>query len=58
MFSAELSRILPKLKGLSYSERLELLKLPTMYYRRKRYDLIQSFKIEHGYDDIEPGIFF
>ena len=32
------TRILPELKGLSYGERLESLKLPTMHYRRKRYD--------------------
>ena len=37
------TRILPELKELSYGERLESLKLPTMHYRRKRYDLIQLF---------------
>ena len=34
------TRILPEFKGLSYGKRLESLKLPTMHYRRKRYDLI------------------
>ena len=52
------TRILPELKGLSYGERLESLKLPTMHYRRKRYDLIQLFKIVHGYEDIKPDKFF
>ena len=33
------------------------MKLPTMHYRRKRYDLIQLFKIVHGYEDIKPDIF-
>ena len=37
---------------------MESLKLPTMYYRRKRYDLIQLFKILHGYEDIKPDNFF
>ena len=27
-------------------------------HRRKRYDLIQLFKILHGYEDIEPDKFF
>ena len=54
------TRILPELKGLSYGERLESLKLPTMHYRRKRYDLIQLFKIVHvhRYEDIKPDNFF
>ena len=34
------------------------LKLPTMHYRRKRYDLIQLFKIGPGYEDIKPDIFW
>ena len=32
---------------------LESLKLPTMNYRRKRYDLIQLFKIIHGNENIK-----
>ena len=52
------TRILPELKGLSYGERLKSLKLPTMHHRRKRYDIIQLFKIVHGYEDIEPEKFF
>ena len=44
------TRILSGLKGLSYGERLESLKLPTMHYKRKRHDLIQLFKIVHGYE--------
>lgn len=52
------TRIVPELKGLSYHERLDNLNLPTLYYRRKRYDLIQLFKIVHGYEDIKPEKFF
>ena len=29
-----------------------------MHHRKKRYDLIQLFKIVHGYEDIEPEKFF
>ena len=46
-------RKLPELKGLSYGERLESMKLPTIHYRR-----IQLFKIVHGYEDIKPDNFF
>ena len=53
-----IAEILPELKGLFYGERLKSLKLPTMHHRRKRYDLIQLFKIVHGYEDIEPEKFF
>ena len=52
------TRILPELRGLTYSERLESLKLPTLFYRRKRYDLIQLYKIVHGYEDVKPEKFF
>ena len=48
------TRILPELRGLTYCERLERLKLPTLLYRRKRYDLIQLCKIVHGYEDVKP----
>ena len=52
------TRIKPKFNGLSYGEKLESLKLDSMHYRRKRYDLIQLFKIVHGYEDIKPDMFF
>ena len=52
------TRIVPELRGLTYSERLKSLKLPTLLYRRKRYDLIQLYKIVHGYEDIKPEKFF
>ena len=54
------TKLLPEkveLKDLTYSERLEGLNLPMLHYRRKRYDLIQLYKIVHGFEDIEPGKF-
>ena len=35
----------PELKNMSYKERLQKLKLPTMLYRRMRGDMIETFKI-------------
>ena len=52
------TRILLELKGVSYGELLESMKLPTMHYRRNRYDLIQLFKIVHGYEDIKSDKFY
>ena len=52
------TRIVPELQGLSYNERLRTLNLRTMHYRRKRYDLIQLYKIIHGYEDIKPEKIF
>ena len=37
-----------QLNGLNYQERLGQLNLPTLYYRRKRFDLIQLLKIVYG----------
>ena len=51
------TRILLELNGVSYGKLLESMKLPTMHYRRNRYDLIQLFKIVHGYEDIKSDKF-
>lgn len=45
------TKMFPKLKTLSYQERLWLLNLPSLYYRRKRYDLKQLFKIVVNIED-------
>jgi hypothetical protein len=42
------TRQVPQLKGLTYQERLERLKLPTLAYRRLRGDMIEVYKITHG----------
>ena len=34
------------------------LQLSTLEYRRKRFDLIQVFKIVHGFDKVDMGNFF
>ena len=48
-------------KGLEhkpYSERLRELDIPSMEYRRNRTDLIQTFRILKGYDNLDPSLFF
>ena len=46
------------LDNLSYQDRLRALKLPTLFYRRKRSDLIQVFKIIKKIDKIDTANFF
>lgn len=43
---------------LSYEERLSILRLPTLEYRRARGDMIQTYKILHKIDDLDPTLFF
>ena len=48
---------IPGFSKLEYSERLRILKLPTLKYRRLRGDMIQTFKMLHpevGYDKSLP----
>ena len=41
----------PKMKDMSYQERLEKLKLPSLLYRRLRGDMIEVYKRTHGHYD-------
>ena len=43
-------KLVPYMKHLPYTERLELLQLPSLDYRRKRADVIQMFKFIHNID--------
>ena len=42
------TKIIPGLKDLTYEQRLEKMKLPSMCYRRLRGDLIAVFKCTHN----------
>ena len=43
---------------MSYEDRLQKLKLPTLAYRRKRGDMIETYKITSGtYDNTLPPLF-
>ena len=47
------TKILPKIRHLSYSERLRACNLPTLHYRRIRGDMIETYKILSGkYDTV------
>jgi hypothetical protein len=39
------TRMLPQMKNLNYQERLKLLKMPTLKFRRMRGDMIEAFTI-------------
>ena len=53
------TKLVPELSTLSYPERLQKLKLPSLTYRRARGDMIETFKLttdQHGYDKSLPPI--
>ena len=52
------TRMIPELKGISYTDRLSKLKLFSMDYRRKRGDMIQLFKILNGFENIDAQTMF
>lgn len=52
------TRLVAEIRHLEYSERLRVLQLPTLAYRRQRADLIQIFKILKGFDNIDASQFF
>ena len=49
---------LPKLRNLTYTDRLTTLNLYSLAYRRKRGDLIQVYRILNGLDNIDATNFF
>ena len=42
------TKLVPELKNLEYGDRLRALKLPSLYYRRARGDMIETCKYLHG----------
>ncbi|XP_041485083.1 protein artichoke-like [Lytechinus variegatus] len=52
------TKLIPGIKHLSYSERLRLLKLPSLSHRRKRGDMIDVYKYLHGYYDSSSELFY
>ena len=51
-------RMIPELNGLSYEEKLQHLNLFSLSKRRLRGDMIETFKIFQGIDNISSDIFF
>ena len=52
------TKLVRGISQLSYNERLQALKQPTLQYRRKRGDMITTYKIFHGLVDTDPSNFF
>lgn len=52
------TKVIKDFKNISYNERLFQLNLTTLETRRIRGDLIEVFKIFHGFTDINPREFF
>ena len=52
------TKILPDLRKCPYEERMKLLKLPSLKYRRFRADMIQAFKIINQIDNLNPNNFY
>ena len=42
------TKLIPELKSQPYKSRLKALKLPSLFYRRKRGDMLQAYKIMNG----------
>ena len=48
----------PGLKGSTYEEKLKELNLQTLENRRKRADMIQTFKIVNGFHNVDKNTWF
>ena len=52
------TKLVPGLKDKPYGERLKVLKIPSLKYRRKRCDVLQTYRILTKVDDLEETDFF
>ena len=52
------TRKIPGMEGLSYLERLRILRLETLELRRLKFDLVMAFKILNGLVDLDYNDFF
>ena len=52
------TRLILELRNLSYEQRLQVLNLHSLYYRRKRGDMINVYKLMHGLLGIPEEVFF
>ena len=51
-------RLIPDIRDSCYEDGLGALNLPSLLYRRRRVDVIQTFYIMKGIDDMEASDFF
>ena len=52
------TRMIDSIRHLPYEERLRRLQLPSLYYRRKRGDMIFMYQLFHSGVDLDPEDFF
>lgn len=52
------TKLIPELKDMVYEDRLKETKLISLEMRRLRADLLEVFKIVHGFEDVNPENFF
>ena len=48
------TKLIPSISDLPYENRLKILKMPSLYFRRRRGDMIQTFKIMKNIDRLNP----
>ena len=51
------TKLLPDLKDLPYDDRLKILQLPTLKYRRLRNDLLHLYKLTHNMVDMDQNTY-
>ena len=51
------TKLIPAIKDLPYTERLRVLGLPSLYYRRRRGDMILTYQLLHEGVDLNPESF-
>jgi len=52
------TRLFPELRAMSYEAKLEILQLWSLEERRNRSDLIEVYKMMHGFTDVPVSTFF
>ena len=52
------TKLIQEIRHLQYEERLLFLKIPSLYYRRYRGDMIMTFNLIHHHFNLDPSLFF
>ena len=50
------TKLVPELRTLTYTERLTQPKLPTLVYRRRRADMLQTYKLMHNFNQLDQDV--
>ena len=50
------TKFVPELRTLTYTERVRPQKLHTWVYRRRRADMLQTYKIMHNFNQIDQDV--